>query len=154
MMKTEGPFWKQSMPWPSKVYNLQIAKKKEEDKYLSDPIVVKTWEGGEDDGHTVFAWGSRKDYQQPNLDPKEYWPAAKYVMDVAPNYKGALYVNHLVPLSISSRAKTWAGRPTTTFNIRYWMHSQAKNTSSKRKSEVSIASTSEDGENIVTVGEK
>ena len=75
-------------------------------------------------------------------------------MDVAPNYKEALYVNHLVPLSISSRAKAWAGRPTATFNIRYWMHSQAKNSSSKRKSEVSIASTSEDGENIVTVGEK
>ena len=75
-------------------------------------------------------------------------------MDVAPIYKEALYVNHLVPLSISSRAKTCAGRPTTTFNIRHWIHSQAKNSSSKRKSEVSIAYTSEDGENIVTLCEK
>ena len=97
---------------------------------------------------------SSRDYQQPNLDPKVYWPEAKYVMDVAPNYKGALYVNHLVPLSISSRAKAWAGKATATVNIKYYMHSQAKSASSKRKSEVSFASTSEDGENIVTVGEK
>ena len=131
----------------------QITKKKEEDKYLSDPIVLKTWEGGEDDGHTIFAWEPRRDYQQPNCDPASYWDAAKYVMDVAPNYKEALYVHHLVPLSISRRAKTWAGRPTATFNIRYWMHSQARSSSSKRKSEVSFASTSEDGQNIVTVGE-
>ena len=132
----------------------QIARKKEEDKYLSDPIVLKTWEGGEDDGHTIFAWEPWKDYQQPNCDPYSYWDAAKYVMDVAPNYKEALYVHHLVPLSISSRAKKWAGKPTAIFNIRYWMHSQARSSSSKRNSGVSFAYTSEHGENIVTVGEK
>ena len=132
----------------------QIARKKEEDKYLSDPIVLKTIQGGEDDGHKFFAWELRRNYQQPNVDPAVYWEAAKYVMDVVPNYKEALYLQHLVPLSISSRAKTWAGKPTATFNIRYWMHSQTTTSSSKRKSEVCFSSTSEDGENLVTVGEK
>ena len=132
----------------------QIARKKEEDKYLSDPIVLKTIQGGEDDGHKFFAWELRRNYQQPNVDPADYWEAAKYVMDVVPNYKEALYLQHLVPLSISSRAKTWAGKPTATFNIRYWMHSQTTTSSSKRKSEVCFSSTSEDGENLVTVGEK
>ena len=37
---------------------------------------------------------------------------------------------------------------------RYFMDSQTKSTCNKRKSEVSVSSTLEDGENIVTVGEK
>ena len=132
----------------------QIVRKREEDKYLSDPITQRTIQGGEDDGHKVFAWEIRRGYQQPNVDPAVYWGAAKYSMDVVPNYKEALFLQHMVPLSISSRAKTWAGKPTATFNIRYWTHSQATTSSSKRKSEVCFSATSEDGENLVTAGEK
>ena len=132
----------------------QIVKKREEDKYQSDPVTLRTIQGGEDDGHKVFAWGARRSYQQPNVEPSTYWADAKYSLDVVPNYKEALFLQHMVPLSISSRAKTWSGKPTTTFNIRYWTHSQATTSSSKRKSEVCFSSTSADGENLVTVGEK
>ena len=47
-----------------------------------------------------------------------------------------------------------SGNILTKLSHRYFMHSQTKSTSNKRKSEVSFASTSEDGENIVTLGEK
>ena len=38
-----------------------LTTRKEEDRYLSDPLVQKTVTGGVDDGHTVFAWAARRD---------------------------------------------------------------------------------------------
>ena len=58
------------------------------------------------------------EYSQPNADPRDYWPAAQYVLDVSPNYKGSLFVSHLFPLSISSKAKAWAGKGTATLSIK------------------------------------
>ena len=37
-----------------------LTSRKEEDKYLSDALVKKTWTGGFDDGHTIFAWEARR----------------------------------------------------------------------------------------------
>ena len=76
----------------------------------------KNWKAGWDDCHTI--WDARRDYTQPNCDPRDYWPAAQYDLDVSPNFKGSLFVSHLVPLYISSKAKTWVGKATTTVSLK------------------------------------
>ena len=61
----------------------------------------------EDDNHSTFAWGCRRLYKQPNADPKSYWEKAGYKMKVAPNLRDSLYLLHLMPMNISSKALSW-----------------------------------------------
>ena len=41
----------------------QLISRKEEDKYQPDAVVKKSWKAGFDDGHTIFNWDARRDYQ-------------------------------------------------------------------------------------------
>ena len=81
---------------------------REEMKELpEDPVLVTCSPRGEkavDDNHSQFAWEIRRLVKQPNADPKVYWAQAKYKMKVEPNLRESLFLQHLMPLGLSSTA--------------------------------------------------
>ena len=82
--------------------------------------------------------GSQGQYKQPNCNPSTYWQEAGYLLEIKPNLREALYLEHLMPLSVSPKAhglKTWV-------SIKYYAHSQSTG-GKKRKSNVSIEESSD-----------
>ena len=57
----------------------KLKSRREEDKEKPDAVVKKNWKAGFDDCHTIFNWEARREYSQPNADPRDYWPATQYV---------------------------------------------------------------------------
>ena len=77
---------------------------------------------GSDDNHRNFCWELRRLYKQPNCEPARYWEAAKYPLVATPNLRGNLYLTHLVPLSISSKALGWLHNAKEMIEVKYFTH--------------------------------
>ena len=77
---------------------------------------------GTDDNHRNFCWDLRRLYKQPNCEPARYWEAAKYPLIATPNLRGNLYLTHLVPLSISSKALGWLHNAKEMIEVKYFTH--------------------------------
>ena len=77
---------------------------------------------GSDDNHRNFCWELRRLYKQPNCEPSRYWEAAKYPLVATPNLRGNLYLTHLVPLSISSKALGWLHNAKEMIEVKYFTH--------------------------------
>ena len=106
-----------------------------------EPIKVVWSEEGEkleDDNHSQIAWRCRRLYKQPNMDPKAYWEKAGYTLKVSPNLKDSLYLRHLMPMSLSSKALSWGHNLVAMTAIKYFTHSQASSSAKKRKTEFSV----------------
>ena len=77
---------------------------REEKKELPEDPILATWslrgEKTVDDNHSQFAWEIRRLVKQPNADPKVYWK-------VEPNLRESLFLQHLMPLGLSSKALGW-----------------------------------------------
>ena len=103
------------------------------------PVVVAINVEGLDDNHKVFCWEMRGLYKNPNADPKSHWAEAKYPAKVSPNLRGNVYLTHLMPLSMSSKALGWLHNHRHALSIKYFIHS---NRSGKRpkKEGITIAS--------------
>ena len=90
---------------------------------------------GTDDNHRQFCWELRRKYKQPNAKPEDYWTESKYPLNVTPNLRGNLYLDHLVPLSISSKALGWLHGAKENILVNYFTH---KNRIGKRKKKEGI----------------
>ena len=90
---------------------------------------------GSDDNHRQFCWELRRMYKQPNAKPEDYWMVSKYPLNVSPNLRGNLYLDHLVPLSISSKALGWLHGAKENILVNYFTH---KNRIGKRKKKEGI----------------
>jgi hypothetical protein len=114
-------------------------KRERSEKEASDePVLIKmSGLSYEDDNHSVLCWQARRLYKQPNCNPSTYWKDALYVTEVKPNLREALYLDHILPLSISPKALGWAHNLKTAVNIKFFAHSQSTG-GKKRKSNVSI----------------
>ena len=130
-------------------------KKKEQPEEPIKAVWSGEGEKAEDDNHTLFAWGCRRLFKQPNADPKGYWEKANYNLKVAPNLKDSLYLRHLMPMSLSSKALSWGHDLVATTAIKYYTHSQSSSTAKKRKTELSIEECEETmSQRVVTTGQQ
>ena len=131
----------------------------EEKKERPEVPIKVTWSGeGEklvDDNHTKFAWSVRRLYKQPNRAPCEYWKEAAYEMDIKPNLREALYLRHLMPLGISSKALGWGHALLANTAIKYYTHAQASQGAKKRKSNFVLEEDDEKmTQRVVSVGQE
>ena len=81
-----------------------------EKEVLDDPVMEDLLTDGQatmDDNHKTFAWELRRMIKQPNREPSAYWTEAKYKTEIIPNLREALYLNHLIPMTISPKAMSW-----------------------------------------------
>jgi hypothetical protein len=90
-----------------------------------------------DNNQSVLCWPARRLYKQPNCNLSSYCKDALYLSEIKPNLRESLYLDHLVPLSVSPKALGWAHNLKTAVNIKYFAHSQSSR-GKKRKSNVSI----------------
>ena len=122
------------------------------------PIKVTWSDEGEklvDDNHTKFAWSVRRLYKQPNRAPCEYFKEAAYEMDIKPNLREALYLRHLMPLGISSKALGWGHALLANTAIKYYTHAQASQGAKKRKSNFVLEEDDEKmTQRVVSVGQE
>ena len=98
---------------------------------------------GTDDNHKTFCWPLRRAYKNPNSKPEDYWEEAKYPLKSVPNLRGNLYLDHLVPMSVSGKALGWAHNATTQLEIKYFT---AANRTVKRNKKEGLKITSGAGE--------
>ena len=87
-----------------------------------NPKLIAINISGSDDNHRNFCWELRRLYKQPNCEPSRYWEAAKYPLVATPNLRGNLYLTHLVPLSISSKALGWLHNAKEMIEVKYFTH--------------------------------
>ena len=130
----------------------------EEKKERPENPIKVTWSGvGEllvDDNHQKFAWSVRRLYKQPNCAPSEYWEKADYEMEITPNLRESLYLTHLMPLGISSKALGWGHNLLATTAIKYYTHAQASQGAKKRKSNFILEEDDEKmTQRVVSVGQ-
>ena len=59
-------------------------------------------------------------YKNPNAKPEDYCAEAKYPLKVTPNLRGNLYLDHLVPMSVSGKALGWTHSATTQQEVKYF----------------------------------
>ena len=90
-----------------------------------------------DDNHSTFAWSIQRLVKQPNEDPKVYWSKAKYQLKIEPNLRESLFLHHLMPLGLSSKALGWGHDLLATTTIKYYTHNQAVS-GRKRKSNITL----------------
>ena len=76
---------------------------------------------GTDDNHKVFCWEWRRGYKNPNAKPEDYWAEARYPLKSVPNLRGNLYLDHMIPMSISSKALGWAHNAQTQLEVKYFI---------------------------------
>ena len=107
------------------------------------PVSVVVDFNGTDDNHKTFCWPMRRAYRNPNAKPEEYWAEAKYPLKAVPNLKGNLYLDHLIPMSVSGKALGWAHNATTQLEIKYFT---AANRTVKRNKKEALKITSAAGE--------
>ena len=81
-------------------------------------------------------------YKNPNADPTTYWPEAKYELDVKPNVKGNLVLDHLMPLSVNAKALGWAHNARAQLEIKYFTHNN-RTTKRSKKEGLTISSGSD-----------
>ena len=98
---------------------------------------------GADDNHKTFCWPLRRAYKNPNSKPEDYWEEARYPLKAVPNLRGNLYLDHLVPMSVSGKALGWAHNATTQLEIKYFT---AANRTVKRNKKEGLKITSGAGE--------
>jgi hypothetical protein len=131
---------------------------REEKKEMPEDPVLATWspkgENAVDDNHKDFAWEIRRSYKQPNADPRVYWAKAKYRMKVEPNLRESLFLHHLMPLGLSSKALGWGHDLLANTAIKYYTHNQAVS-GRKRKSNFCVEEDADNMESrIVSVGQE
>ena len=131
---------------------------REEKKEMPEDPVLATWspkgENAVDDNHRHFAWEIRRAYKQPNEDPRVYWAKAKYRMKVEPNLRESLFLHHLMPLGLSSKALGWGHDLLANTAIKYFTHNQAVS-GRKRKSNFCVEEDADNMESrIVSVGQE
>jgi hypothetical protein len=97
------------------------------------PILELLKADGMDDNHKVFNWELRRAYKNPNAKPEDYWAEAKYPLQTTPNLKGNLYLTHLMPLSVSSKALGWLHGAKTQIEIKFFTHSNRTNKRTKKE---------------------
>ena len=107
------------------------------------PIVVAISVEGTDDNHKTFCWELRRLYKNPNCDPKSYWADAKYPAKVSPNLRGNVYLTHLMPLSVSSKALGWLHNHRHALSIKHFIHANRSGKRAKKEG-VTIASGTDD----------
>ena len=78
-----------------------------------------------EDNHKTFAWEIRRIIKQPNKEPSAYWTEAKYKTEIRPNLKEALYLSHLIPMTISPKAMNWGHNLKVTVAVKYYTHAQS-----------------------------
>ena len=74
--------------------------------------------------------------KQPNKEHSAYWAGAKYKTEIRPNLWEALYLNHLMPMTISPKAMRCGHNLKASLAVEYYTHSQS--TAKKRRSNVSL----------------
>ena len=129
-----------------------------EKKEMPEDPILEVWsprdEKAVDDNHNKYAWAVRRMVKQPNADPKNYWDQAKYKMQIKPNLREGLFLQHLMPLGLSAKALGWGHDLCATTAIKYYTHHKAVN-GRKRKSNFSVEEDRENMESrIVTVGQE
>ena len=141
------------------ISNQKRAAMQEKKSEQPEAPIMEVWseegERVEDDNNSIFAWGVRRLYKQPNADPKSYWEKAGYKMKVSPNLRDSLYLQHLMPMNLSSKALSWGHDLVATTAIKYFTHSQASSSAKKRKTELSIEECEESmSQRVVTTGQQ
>ena len=131
---------------------------REEKRELPESPIMVTWsprgEKALDDNHSTFSWSIRRLMKQPNEDPKVYWSKAKYLLKIEPNLRESLFLHHLMPLGLSSKALGWGHDLLATTSIKYYTHNQAVS-GRKRKSNITLEEDKDNCEaRIVTVGQE
>ena len=88
---------------------------------------------GTDDNHKQFCWELRRKYKNPNARPEDYWEHSKYPLVAKPNLRGNLYLAHLTPLSVSSKALGWLHNARENLEVKYFTHTNRSMKRSKKE---------------------
>ena len=108
---------------------------------------------GQDDNHRVFCWEWRRGYKNPNAKPEDYWAEARYPLKSVPNLRGNLYLDHLVPMSISAKALGWAHNAQTQLEVKYFIPANRSMKRSKKEGLKITQGSGDSGETHYAVDE-
>ena len=108
---------------------------------------------GQDDNHRVFCWEWRRGYKNPNAKPEDYWTEARYPLRSVPNLRGNLYLDHLVPMSISAKALGWAHNAQTQLAVKYFIPANRSMKRSKKEGLKITQGSGDSGETHYAVDE-
>ena len=108
---------------------------------------------GQDDNHKVFCWELRRGYKNPNAKPADYWAEARYPLKSVPNLRGNLYLDHLVPMSVSSKALGWAHNAQTQLAVKYFIPANRSMKRSKKEGLKITQGSGDSGETHYAVDE-
>ena len=125
--------------------NQGTKRSKSPDGAPEEPVVIEVKAEGPDDNHKKFCWAMRRLYKNPNARPEDYWAEAKYPLKVVPNLRGNLYVNHLIPMSMSAKALGCLHSVSSPIEIKYFAHSNRTNKRSKKEGLTITSGTNELG---------
>jgi hypothetical protein len=119
-------------------------RKPEEPKLLEKTLELK------DDAHTVLQKEYRENWRQINRNPELWWSQEIYPIEVEPNLRGSVYLEHLIPMTLNEKALSWLHSSSKRIDVKMMAHKNST-TAKKSKKEMLNIQTSESNDGTMSV---